>query len=83
MIEEGTRQRIERYLLRAHRVLRTGHLALEDGDYITAVNRAYYAIFYAANTLLATKGLERRWRIVTRETTMSWRFWITRWPNVI
>ena len=28
-------------------------------DYITAVNRAYYAIFYAANALLATKGLER------------------------
>lgn len=28
-------------------------------DYITAVNRAYYATFYAANALLATKGLER------------------------
>ncbi len=28
-------------------------------DYIAAVNRAYYAIFYAANALLATKGLER------------------------
>ena len=40
-------------------MLRTGHLALEDGDYTTAVNRAYYAIFYAANALLATKGLER------------------------
>jgi uncharacterized protein (UPF0332 family) len=34
-------------------------MVLEDGDYITAVNRAYYAIFYAANALLATKGLER------------------------
>ena len=59
MVEEGTQQRIERYLALARRVLRTGHLALEDGDYITAVNRAYYAIFYAANALLATKGLER------------------------
>jgi len=59
MVEEGTRQRIGRYLARARRVLRTGHLALEDGDYITAVNRAYYAIFYAANALLATEGLER------------------------
>jgi uncharacterized protein (UPF0332 family) len=57
--EEGTRQRIKRYLARARRVLRTGHLVLEDGDYITAVNRAYYAIFYAANALLATKGMER------------------------
>jgi uncharacterized protein (UPF0332 family) len=28
-------------------------------DFITAVNRAYYAMFYAANALLATKGLER------------------------
>lgn len=26
---------------------------------MTAVNRAYYAIFYAANALLATQGLER------------------------
>ena len=59
MIEEGTKQRIERYLALARRVLRTGHLALDDGDYITAVNRAYYAIFYAANALLVTKGLER------------------------
>jgi len=32
---------------------------MEDEDYISAVNRAYYAIFYAANALLATKGLER------------------------
>jgi uncharacterized protein (UPF0332 family) len=40
-------------------VLRTGHLALEDDDYVTAVNRAYYAIFYAANALLVTRGLER------------------------
>jgi uncharacterized protein (UPF0332 family) len=59
VVEEGIRRRIERYLARARRVLRTGHLVLEDGDYITAVNRAYYAIFYAANALLATKGLER------------------------
>ena len=51
--------RITEYLARAHRVLKTGNLALADGDYITAVNRAYYAIFYSANALLTTKGLER------------------------
>ena len=51
--------KITEYLARAHRVLKTGNLALADGDYITAVNRAYYAIFYGANALLATKGLER------------------------
>jgi len=50
---------MEQYLARAHQVLDTGQLALEHGDYISAVNRAYYAIFYAANALLATKGLER------------------------
>jgi uncharacterized protein (UPF0332 family) len=59
MVEESIRQRVERYIARAQRVLRTGYLALEDGDYTTAVNRAYYTIFYAANALLATKGLER------------------------
>ena len=51
--------RVGEYMWRARRALRTGHLALDDEDYITAVNRAYYAIFYAANALLATKGLER------------------------
>jgi uncharacterized protein (UPF0332 family) len=59
MFDEGTRQRIGRYLARARRVLRTGYMVLEDGDIITAVNRAYYAVFYAANALLTTQGLER------------------------
>lgn len=59
MVEQGVQQRIEQYLARSRRMLRTGRLALQDGDYISAVNRAYYAIFYAANALLATKGLER------------------------
>lgn len=58
-IDQGTRQRVKGYLARACRVLRTGRLALEDGDPVSAVNRAYYAMFYAANALLATKGMER------------------------
>lgn len=58
-IDQGTRQRVKGYLARARRVLRTGRLALEDGDPVSAVNRAYYAMFYAANALLATKGMER------------------------
>jgi uncharacterized protein (UPF0332 family) len=37
----------------------TGRLVLAHEDYIAVVNRAYYAIFYAANVLLASKGLER------------------------
>jgi hypothetical protein len=36
MGEESIQQRVERYMARAQRVLRTGYLALEDGDYTTA-----------------------------------------------
>jgi uncharacterized protein (UPF0332 family) len=50
---------VGQYLKKAHQVLDTGYLSLDHGDYITAVNRAYYAIFYAANALLATRGLQR------------------------
>ncbi|MFQ6014236.1 MAG: HEPN domain-containing protein [Anaerolineae bacterium] len=59
MSNPGTQQRIRQYLAKAQQVLDSGRLALEHHDYITAVNRAYYAIFYAANALLTTKGLER------------------------
>ncbi len=58
-MDDFVKYRVGEYMWRARRALRTGHLALDDEDYITAVNRAYYAIFYAANALLATKGLER------------------------
>ncbi|MBM3145440.1 MAG: HEPN domain-containing protein [Chloroflexi bacterium] len=34
-------------------------LMLDNGLYASAVNRAYYAVFYAANALLATKRLAR------------------------
>jgi uncharacterized protein (UPF0332 family) len=58
-MDSFTQKQVRAYLERAHRALKTGHLALEDQDYIGAVNRAYYAIFYAANALLSTMGLER------------------------
>ena len=58
-MNEFVQRQINEYLKRAHRALRTGRLVLDDQDYVAAVNRAYYAIFYAANALLATKGLER------------------------
>src|SRR3972149_9305736 len=47
------------YMDYARRVLRTGKLALDDGDWVSAINRAYYAIFYAANAVLELQGLER------------------------
>lgn len=59
MEETDVRQRIAQYIERARMVLNSGELVLEHEDYITAVNRAYYAIFYAANAMLATRGLER------------------------
>jgi uncharacterized protein (UPF0332 family) len=54
-----TRRRITQYLAHARQAVDTGRLVMAHHDYIAAVNRAYYAIFYAANALLATKGLER------------------------
>ena len=59
MSDELVRQRVGQYLAWAHQALRTARLTLEHEDYITTVNRAYYAIFYAANALLTIRGLER------------------------
>ncbi len=58
-LDASVKDKISKYLARARQALDTGQLVLQHEDYITAVNRAYYAIFYAANALLATKGLER------------------------
>ena len=57
--DANIQEKIRKYLARARQTLETGKLVMAHEDYITAVNRAYYAIFYAANALLATKGLER------------------------
>jgi uncharacterized protein (UPF0332 family) len=58
-VNTQVREKVVKYLARARQALETGRLVLEHEDYIAAVNRAYYAIFYAANALLTTKGLER------------------------
>lgn len=58
-IDRQTRHKIGMYTARARQAVETGRLVLDHEDYIAAVNRAYYAIFYAANALLATKGMER------------------------
>ncbi len=41
----------------ARRALRTARLAFDDMDWVGAINRAYYAIFYAA--MLELEGLQR------------------------
>ncbi|MEA3404046.1 MAG: HEPN domain-containing protein [Armatimonadota bacterium] len=43
---------------RAEAAVRQGELALREGDCELAVNRAYYAAFYAATALLETRGLQ-------------------------
>ena len=58
-MEAETQDKIAKYLARSRQAVETGRLVLAHEDFIAAVNRAYYAIFYAANALLATKGLER------------------------
>jgi uncharacterized protein (UPF0332 family)/predicted nucleotidyltransferase len=50
---------IENYIRKAQRALRTAQLALDDDDFMSSINRSYYAAFYAANALLATLGLQR------------------------
>jgi uncharacterized protein (UPF0332 family) len=57
--DEHTQEKIKQYLLRAHQAFDTAEMLLQHGDYTTVVNRTYYTIFYAANALLVTKGLER------------------------
>ncbi|HLF91763.1 MAG TPA: HEPN domain-containing protein [Anaerolineales bacterium] len=52
-------QEIGTYLNRAHKMLQVAKFNLDEGFRTTAVNRAYYAIFYAANALLSTKGIAR------------------------
>ena len=41
---------------KAHRMLKTARLSLEDGDAESAINRAYYAAFHAATTALLAVG---------------------------
>lgn len=41
---------------KAHRMLKTARLSLYDGDPESAINRAYYAAFYAATAALLSVG---------------------------
>ena len=59
MAKEGQCNRIRRLMQRARRTLRTARLVLNDEDYASAVNRAYYVIFYAANAALSTQNVEQ------------------------
>ncbi len=52
--------RIKQFITLAEQALKTARMNLETGDFRAAVNRAYYAIFYAASAILLTQGVERR-----------------------
>ena len=47
----------EGLLQKAYRNVRSAKLLVADGDFDTAVSRAYYAMFYVAEALLLSKSL--------------------------
>ena len=50
---------VKHYLDRADQDLRAVQSILGEGFYAIAISRAYYAMFYAASALLASKGISR------------------------
>jgi uncharacterized protein (UPF0332 family) len=55
----ASRYEVTLYMENAREMLMVAAHNLENDFYGSAVNRAYYAIFYAANALLRTAGLVR------------------------
>lgn len=49
----------EAFLEKAARYLASAALLLDAGDFDSSVSRAYYAMFYAAEAALLSKGLSR------------------------
>jgi uncharacterized protein (UPF0332 family) len=58
-MDEVTRKEVALYIENANESLSVARLNFDNDFYAAAINRAYYAIFYAANALLATKKLAR------------------------
>ncbi|RME86710.1 MAG: HEPN domain-containing protein [Anaerolineae bacterium] len=58
-MDEATLKEVALYIEHAEETLEVARLDLDNDFYAAAINRAYYAIFYAANALLATKKLTR------------------------
>ena len=57
--KHAAKREVGLYIERARQMLEVAAHNLADGFYDSAVNRAYYAVFYAANALLATQGIPR------------------------
>ncbi|GAB4396486.1 MAG: HEPN domain-containing protein [Anaerolineales bacterium] len=58
-MDETFREEVALYVESADESLKVAQLNLENDFYAAAINRAYYAIFYAANAVLATQNLAR------------------------
>ena len=58
-MDETTLKEVALYIENADESLSVAQLNLDNDFYAAAINRAYYAIFYAANALLATQKLAR------------------------
>ena len=58
-MDEITLKEVALYIENADEALSVAKLNLDNDFYAAAINRSYYAIFYAANALLATQKLAR------------------------
>jgi len=58
-MDEATFKEVALYIENANESLSVAQLNLDNDFNAAAINRAYYAIFYAANALLATRKLAR------------------------
>jgi uncharacterized protein (UPF0332 family) len=59
MADKENKREIRLYIENAREMLAAAKVNLENDFYASSVNRAYYAVFYAANALLATLGEAR------------------------
>lgn len=53
------KREVQLYIENAHETLDAAKVNLDNDFYASSVNRSYYAVFYAANSLLATLGEAR------------------------
>jgi uncharacterized protein (UPF0332 family) len=58
-VDEEYSDEVTLYLQHANEMLEVAKMNLANDFYASTVNRAYYAVFYAANAMLATEGLAR------------------------
>jgi len=60
MSQEDIKELIKYRISRAKETISEVHSLIELGYYNTAINRIYYACFYAVNALLINKGLSAK-----------------------